>query len=115
MNTQATITSSKKFQQKQTLGLIAYINKVIAREQKNALGITLVYIMVGTGIASITAALSVHEGVSLPILMTSASLAMGTNAAALSQQPFKTTTWFFIVNVAVNSVLLIYQLIILAL
>lgn len=110
MNTQATLTSTTKTQQKHTLGLIGHINKVIAREQKNALGITLVYIMVGTGIASITAALSVHEGVSLPILMTAASLAMGTNASALSQQPFKITTWFFIVNVIVNSILLIYQL-----
>ena len=114
MNTQATITSTFTKQKTITFSPITWINDFIKREETNALGITLAYIMIGTGIGSITAALSVHNTVNLFILMTSASLAMATNASALSQQPFKTTTWLFIVNVIVNTALLIYQLIMLS-
>ena len=91
--------------------LINWINKSIEREQKNAIGISLIYVMVGSGIASLTAALSVNGTVSLPIIITTACLAMGTNAAVLSQQPFKLSTWFFIVSVTINTVLLGYQIV----
>lgn len=114
MNTQATITNTFTKQKTTSFSPIVKVNEYVEKEKTNALGITLVYIMVGTGIGSLTAALSVHNSVNLLILMTSASLAMATNAAALSQQPFKITTWFFIINVLINTALLIYQLIILS-
>jgi hypothetical protein len=97
--------------EKSRFNLINYINTKIEQEKTNAIGITIMLIMFGTGIASITAALSVHGGVSLPILMGSTLLAMGSNAIAISQQPFKVIVWAFIVNIIINSLLLIFQLI----
>lgn len=110
MNTQATITNTFTKQKTITFSPILWVNEFIEREKTNALGITLAYIMIGTGIGSITAALSVHNSVNLFILMTATSLAMATNASAISQQPFKTTTWLFIINVLINTAMLIYQL-----
>lgn len=93
------------------LSIVNWVNMMIEQEQHNSLGITLIYIMAGSGVASITAAFSVNETVSIPILMIAACLAMGTNAAVLSQQSFKVSSWFFIVSITINTVLLFYQLI----
>lgn len=109
MNNQAILTDTFESRKSIHLSIINKINKIIKREEKNAIGITLMYVMVGSGIASLTAALAVNGAVSVAILILSASLAMGTNAAVLSQQTFKTSSWFFIVNVVINSALLIYQ------
>ena len=111
MNNQGPITSTYTNGETSRLSLIKWVNKSIVREQNNAIGITLIYVMVGSGIASLTAALSVYGTVSLPILLTTACLAMGTNAAVLSQQPFKFSTWFFIVSVTINTALLGYQIV----
>jgi hypothetical protein len=91
--------------------LTGYINRKIKQEKVNAIGITIMLIMFGTGIASLTAAFAVNGEVSLPILMTSTLLAMGANAIAISQQPFKIIVWAFIVNILINSLLLAYQVI----
>ena len=113
MRYQATIIDTFKNKKKINSSIINWINRIIKREQKNSLGISLVYVMVGSGVASLTAALSVNGTVSMPILITSACLAMGTNASVLSQQTFKTSSWFFIINITINTFLLIYQVIIL--
>lgn len=97
--------------EQKSFNLLHYVNHIIERERTNSIGITIMFIMFGTGIASITAALSVHGEVSIPILMTSTLFAMGANATAISQQPFKTIVWAFILNITINSLLLIYQVI----
>ena len=111
MNTQATTTNTYTKQKTIAFSPINWINQFIEKEKTNALAITLTYIMLGTGIGSITAALSIHNTVNLFILMTSTSLAMATLASVLSLQPFKTSTWIFITNVLINTGLLVYQLI----
>lgn len=105
------ITHKIRQKESKNLNLLSYVNQIIEREKTNAIGITIMLIMFGTGIASITAALSVNGEVSLPILITSTLFAMGANATAISQQPFKTIVWAFILNITINSLLLIYQLI----
>lgn len=90
--------------------LLNFINKKIEREKENAIGISVALIMLGTGIASLSAALSVHQEVSMIILMTTTTLAMGANVTVLSQQSFKVIVWAFLINIIVNSFLIIYQL-----
>lgn len=90
--------------------LLNFINKKIEREKENAIGISIALIMLGTGIASLSAALSVHKEVSMIILMTTTTLAMGANVTILSQQSFKVIVWAFLINIIVNSFLIIYQL-----
>ncbi len=107
MSAQATILKTQKTI---TFSPILWVNQFISREKTNAIGITLGYIMAGSGVGSITAALSIHNVINMPILMTSISLAMATNCVVLSQQSFKITTWVFIVSIIVNSLLLIFQL-----
>ncbi len=87
-----------------------FINKKIEREKENAIGISIALIMLGTGIASLSAALPVHKEVSMIILMTTTTLAMGANVTVLSQQSFKVIVWAFLINIIVNSFLIIYQL-----
>ncbi|APG64253.1 hypothetical protein LPB136_02215 [Tenacibaculum todarodis] len=110
MNTQAIHTSSLQRKKSITILPIKWVNDFIEKEKTNGLGITLAYIMIGTGVGSITAALSVHNTVNLFILMTSVSLAMATNAAVISQQSFKFTTWMFVISMKINAILLIYQI-----
>lgn len=93
-----------------TLNLVKRINDKIKKEKENAIGISIAFVMIGTGLASFTAALAVYKELSLPILMTVTILAMATNAAVISQQPLKTTAWLFIISIIVNIVLLIYQI-----
>jgi hypothetical protein len=110
MNSQAIAIENYTTKKNNSFSLISWVNNFAKREKTNALGITVMYIMVGSGIASLTAALSVYDGVSIPILIISSFLAMGTNAAVISQQTFKFSTWFFIVNVVINTALLFYQI-----
>lgn len=105
------ITHGIRHKEQKHFNIFQYVNRIIKREKTNAIGISIMLIMVGTGIASITAALAVNGEVSLPILMTSTLFAMGANATAISQQPFKTVVWAFVLNIAINSLLLIYQVI----
>ena len=95
---------------KDTFNLVKWINAKIEKEKENAIGISIAFIMVGTGLASITAALAVHRELSLPILMTVAILAMATNSAVISQQPLKTTAWLFMISMVINILLLCYQI-----
>ena len=92
-----------------TFNLIKSINAKIEEEKENAIGISIAFVMVGTGLASITAALAVYKELSLPILMAVTILAMATNAAVISQQPLKTTAWLFVTSMVINILLLIYQ------
>lgn len=111
MNNQATITSTFKSRKNFNFSIINWVNSIIEREQKNNLGICVFYVMVGSGVASLTAAFAVYGSVSVPILIISSCLAMGTNASVLSQQTFKISSWFFLVSIIINTALLIYQLI----
>jgi len=90
--------------------LVNRINAKIEKEKGNAIGISIAFVMMGTGLASITAALAVYRELSLPILMTVTILAMATNAAVISQQPLKTTTWLFLISMLANITLLSYQI-----
>ncbi len=92
-----------------TFNLVKWINAKIEKEKENAIGISIAFVMIGTGLASITAALAVHKELSLPILMTVTILAMATNAAVISQQPLKRTAWLFMISIVVNILLLFYQ------
>ncbi|WP_272149372.1 hypothetical protein [Tenacibaculum aiptasiae] len=93
---------------------IKTINQKIAEEKKNAIGISVILIMIGTMIASFSAALAVHGEVNLfPLIFTCVS-AMGANALAISQRPFKVVAWGFIINILGNILLIIYQLALLA-
>ena len=94
-----------------TFNLIKYVNAKIEKEIENAIGVSIAFVMIGTGLASITAALAVHRELSLPVLMMATILAMATNAAVISQQPLKTTAWLFLVSIVVNIILLVYQII----
>ena len=110
MNNQATITNTFESSKSLNFSIINWVNSIIEREQKNSLGICVLYVMVGSGIASLTAAFSVYESVSIPILIISSCLAMGTNASVLSQQTFKISSWLFIVSSIINIALLIFQI-----
>ena len=96
--------------EKTSFNLITLINKRIERESENAIGLAVVFIMVGTMIASISAALAIHGSINLFALIFSCITAMGANAVAISQRPFKTIVWAFIINIIGNILLVIYQL-----
>lgn len=93
-----------------TFGFIPYVNQKIAQEKENAIGITVILVMLGTVIASLSAALSIYKDISLGILFVTSVLAMGANIVALSQRPFKMIVWAFLMNILGNSFLLMYQL-----
>lgn len=110
MNTNTTINNPLNVKKTSKLAFINWVNSYIEREKENSIGISIVYIIVGSGIASITAALASYGAVSMPILITAAVLSMGTNVCVLGQLPFKISTWSFIVSVIVNVFLLVYQI-----
>lgn len=99
------VTEEKTF----IFNLVKSINAKIEKEKENAIGVSIAFVMIGTGLASITAALAMHKSPSMFILMTVTILAMATNAAVISQQPLKTVTWLFLVSIVVNTILLFYQ------
>ncbi|CAL2103171.1 conserved membrane protein of unknown function [Tenacibaculum sp. 190130A14a] len=105
---QFTVNTSIK--EKSSFNIINLINKRIDQEKENAIGLAVVFIMVGTMIASISAALAIHGKINLFALVFSCITAMGANATAISQQPFKTIVWAFIINIIGNILLIIYQL-----
>lgn len=111
MSNTSTITGNLNEKKESHSSIISWINSIIDREQKNEIGITVMYVMVGSGIASLTAALSLTDGISIPILIISSCLAMGTNASILSQQKFRISSWFFIISVLINTVLLVAQIV----
>ena len=113
MNNKINLQDSINRKEKSSIAFINWVNYYLEKEQENAMGITLIYIMIGSGLASITGALAVKNPISMPILITLAVLAMGTNVTVLSQRTFKISTWFFIISIFVNVFLLIYQIIIL--
>ena len=100
------VTEEKTF----TFNLVKSINAKIEKEKENAIGISIAFVMIGTGLASITAALAMHRDPSMFILMTVTILAMATNAAVISQQPLKTVVWLFLINLIVNAIMLSYQI-----
>ena len=93
-----------------SFSLINIINRKIEQEKDNAIGIAVILIMLGTMIASISAALAIHKNVNLFALIFSCITAMGANATAISQRSFKTIVWVFLFNIIGNVLLIIYQL-----
>lgn len=91
-----------------SLSPISRINQIIEKEKDNAIGISIALIMLGTGIASITAAMAVSTS-SFFILIGATILAMGANVMAISQRSFKTIVWTFLFNIGLNVGLIIYQ------
>ena len=96
------VVKSKSF----SFNFIEKINNIILKEKANSIGISIALIMLGTGIASITAALAVTN--SFFILMVATILAMGANVTAISQRKFKTIVWAFTINISVNLLLILY-------
>lgn len=114
MNTTSVITQKKSYKKEINFYRNTKLNSWIAAEEKNAMGISIILIMVGTMIASISAALAVHKEIALlPLIFTCIS-AMGANAIVISQRSFKTIVWAFIINILGNIFLIAYQLINLA-
>ena len=94
-----------------TYSFINWVHAYIEREKENRIGITLFYMMFGSVIASITAALGTSGEFSLTIVLISAVFAIAVIACVISVQTFKICTWFFIANILINVGLLFYQLI----
>ena len=110
MSTIKHITVSQPSNKVANFNLITAINNRIDKEKENAIGISVILIMAGTMIASFSAALAVHGEINiLPLIFTCIS-AMGANAIAISQRPFRIVAWAFIVNILGNILLIIYQL-----
>jgi hypothetical protein len=110
MSNRGIVKAPFKSKKKSSLSIINWINTSIEQEEENKIGISFIYVMVGSGVASITAALAVYGSVSMPILITASILTMGTNVAVISQQTFKFSTWLFIVSLLINTFLLFYQI-----
>lgn len=91
--------------------IIDLINNKIKAEQENAFGITVLFIMISTMIASATAALAIHHQFSFVYLALALVTAMGTNATAFSQSPFKYVAWAGVISITTNIVLILMQLI----
>ncbi|WP_408039714.1 hypothetical protein [Tenacibaculum amylolyticum] len=91
------------------------INNKIQKEQENSLGITILLIMVSTMIASVSVGLAIHGEISVGILIFSAVTAMGTNATAFGQGPFKYIVWAAIISIIGNTILSLYQILLLLL
>lgn len=99
-------TTSKTF----NINFISAINDRIKAEEKNAIGLSVILIMAGTMIASVTSALAAHGEINMFFLMFACISAMGANAAAISQRSFKTIVWAFIINILGNILSIIYLL-----
>ncbi|CAM1347487.1 hypothetical protein [Tenacibaculum crassostreae] len=110
MNTVQQLTVNNTTSKKLNVNLITAINNKIKAHESNAIGISVILIMVGTMIASITAALAAHEKINMFFLMFACISAMGANAAAISQRSFKTVVWAFIINIIGNILSIIYLL-----
>ncbi|RLK02163.1 hypothetical protein [Tenacibaculum discolor] len=110
MVTTENLTSEKMNQRTSLLGFLAYINQKIAEGEKYSIGISIILITVGSMIASFTAALAVDGDVNLFALIFACVTAMGANAAAISQRPFKTIVWAFIISFLGNIFMIFYQI-----
>ncbi len=111
MNTTNSILANVTVSKQRNFSLISVINNWVKKEEKNAIGISILFIMVGTMVASISAALAINGTIAyFPLIFTCLS-AMGANVTAISQRPFKVVTWAFIINILGNLALIIYQLI----
>ena len=111
MDTTNSIPANITISKQRNFSLVSVINNWVKKEQENAFGISILFIMVGTMVASISAALAIHGDIAyFPLAFTCLS-AMGANVTAISQRPFKVVTWAFIINIIGNLLLIIYQLI----
>ncbi|MDX8554649.1 hypothetical protein MK851_13580 [Tenacibaculum sp. 1B UA] len=110
MVTTENLTTEKTLQKTNSMGITAYINKKIAEGERNSIGVSIILITVGSMIASITAALAIDGEVHLFALIFACVTAMGANATAISQQPFKIIAWAFIINIVGNISLIFYLL-----
>ncbi|WP_428743073.1 hypothetical protein [Tenacibaculum sp.] len=110
MVTTENLTTEKVYQKTTRLGILTYINQKIAEGEKNSIGISIILITVGSMIASITAALAVDGDVNLFALIFACATAMGANAVAISQRPFKAIVWAFIISFLGNIFMIFYQI-----
>ena len=110
MNTVQQLTVNSTTSKTLNLNFISAINKRIKAEEKNAIGLSVILIMAGTMIASVTAALAAHGEINMFFLMFACISAMGANAIAISQRSFKTIVWAFIINILGNILSIIYLL-----
>ena len=95
---------------KKNVSIIEMINNKIKKEQENSFGNTMLFVMISTMISSISIGLALHDGFSFPIVALSATTAMGTNAAAFSQSPFKYVVWLGLISIITNTLLVFLQL-----
>lgn len=106
-----TLPSENVFIKNHHLDFIPQINRWIKTQEENAIGISIILIMIGTMIASISVALAIHKEIAYIPLIFSCFSAMGANAIAISQRPFKVVIWAFLINIIGNIACIIYQLI----
>ncbi len=90
--------------------LISKVNNWITAEQNNQMGISLIFIIVGSMVASISAALAIHGEISYLPLIYACISTMGTNVIAISQRPFKARVWAFLISILGNILFIIYLL-----
>lgn len=108
ITTNNTITNYTTYNK--STSIISIINQKIKEEEKNSLGITIILIMLSTMIASITVGFALYKELSLFPLAFACITAMGTNATAFSQSPFKYVVWSAIISILGNSFLVFYQM-----
>ncbi|CAL2063222.1 hypothetical protein [Tenacibaculum sp. 190524A05c] len=101
-----TVTTAEK----KNVSIIEMINKKIEKEQENSFGITILFVMISTMISSVAIGLALHDGFSFAIVALSSVTAMGTNAAAFSQSPFKYVVWLGTISIITNTLLVLLQL-----
>jgi hypothetical protein len=86
------------------LVLINKINSVIDREESNQYGIMTLAITAGSCLAGIAAMFILQNDAATWQLGTVAATAMGSNAMAIGQAPFKTFAWSFIISAIVSAI-----------
>ena len=84
--------------------LIDKINTVIDREQNNYYGIMTLAITAGSCLAGVAAMFILQSGAPIWQLATVAATAMGSNAMAIGQAPFKTFAWSFLISAVASAV-----------
>ncbi|UAM99562.1 hypothetical protein K8354_07085 [Polaribacter litorisediminis] len=102
-----------KIKHKTSFHLVDFINRKIEADKHNEIGVPILLIMYNTGIASLTAGLSLYINISYIILAISIITAMSALVAVLNLMKFKFIVWFCLISISINIILLIYQIIIL--
>jgi hypothetical protein len=83
------------------------INRWIEKNEVNYFGLSALFLGVGTGFASLPVAIAIHLELFV-LAMISVVFAMTGLVTIISQQPFKTITWAFLIGAVVNAILCLY-------